>query len=135
MADTMDFSLVSPERSLAAFAATAVQIPGSDGDMTAMPNHAPTITTLRPGVLTAEGESGTEQFLVTGGFAEVADTGVSVLAERAFAKADVTQDDLDSMLSETKSAIDAASEGALDAAQKAHADVVAMAAELGLSVA
>ena len=30
--------------------ATEVQIPGADGDMTAMANHAPTITTLRPGV-------------------------------------------------------------------------------------
>ena len=49
MADTMQFDLVSPEKSLASLAAREVQIPGSEGDMTAMPDHAPTITTLRPG--------------------------------------------------------------------------------------
>ena len=36
MANTMQFDLVSPERSLASLSATAVQIPGADGDMTAM---------------------------------------------------------------------------------------------------
>ena len=45
---TMQFDLVSPERSLASLDVTAVQIPGADGDMTAMADHAPTITTLRP---------------------------------------------------------------------------------------
>ena len=50
MADTMQFDLVSPERRLASMQVTSVQIPGADGDMTAMEGHAPTITTLRPGV-------------------------------------------------------------------------------------
>jgi len=46
MADTMQFDLVSPERRLASLPVTAVMIPGAEGDMTAMANHAPTITTL-----------------------------------------------------------------------------------------
>jgi F-type H+-transporting ATPase subunit epsilon len=50
MADEMNFDLVSPERSIASFLATEVQLPGSEGDMTAMPNHAPILTTLRPGI-------------------------------------------------------------------------------------
>ena len=50
MAD-FKFDLVSPERRLAQMDATEVQIPGADGDMTAMADHAPTITTLRPGIL------------------------------------------------------------------------------------
>ena len=49
MADTLQFDLVSPERKLASVAATSVQIPGIGGDFTAMPNHAPFLTTLRPG--------------------------------------------------------------------------------------
>ena len=36
MADTLQFDLVSPERRLASFEAREVQIPGADGDMTAM---------------------------------------------------------------------------------------------------
>ena len=51
MADTLQFDLVSPERSLASLEASEVQIPGAEGDFTALPDHAPVITTLRPGVL------------------------------------------------------------------------------------
>ena len=49
MAGSLQFDLVSPERRLASFAATEVQIPGAMGDMTAMEGHASTITSLRPG--------------------------------------------------------------------------------------
>jgi F-type H+-transporting ATPase subunit epsilon len=83
MAATLQFDLVSPERKLASVAATEVQIPGTDGDLTAMAGHAATITTLRPGVLKAIGADGTKSFVVTGGFAEITASGVSVLAERA----------------------------------------------------
>ena len=55
MADTLQFDLVSPERKLASVAATSVQIPGMGGDFTAMPNHAPFLTTLRPGVVRGDG--------------------------------------------------------------------------------
>ena len=41
----MQFDLVSPERALASMEAAAIQIPGTDGDMTVMADHAPTITT------------------------------------------------------------------------------------------
>ena len=51
MAGTLQFDLVSPERRLASVQASEVQIPGADGDLTAMEGHAPTITTLRPGIL------------------------------------------------------------------------------------
>ncbi len=81
MADTMQFDLVSPERRLASMQVTAVQIPGTEGDMTAMADHAPTITTLRPGLLRVEGPEGTSEYVVTGGFAEIGGQGgVSVLA-------------------------------------------------------
>ena len=59
MAATLQFDLVSPERKLASVAATEVQIPGTDGDLTAMAGHAATITTLRPGVLKAIAADGT----------------------------------------------------------------------------
>ncbi len=95
MADTMQFDLVSPERSLASLQATAVQLPGADGDLTAMPNHAPTITTLRPGIVRVESPEGNAEFAVTGGFAEVTANGTSVLAERALPVSEVTQDVLD----------------------------------------
>mgnify|MGYP000266999353 CR=1 FL=1 len=83
MAAMLQFDLVSPERKLASVSATEVQIPGADGDMTAMAGHAATIVTLRPGVLKAQAADGAKSFVVTGGFAEITAEGVSVLAERA----------------------------------------------------
>ncbi len=79
----VQFDLVSPEKRLASAKATEVQLPGAEGDMTAMEGHAPTITTLRPGVLRVVAAEGTMAFAVTGGFAEITAGSVSVLAERA----------------------------------------------------
>ena len=132
MADTVQFDLVSPERRLASAQVTAVQIPGADGDMTAMAGHAPTITTLRPGVLSAEGPDGTTDYVVTGGFAEISAEGISVLAERAIPKADMTKDDHDAMVKEAEEALANAKEvfanepGPVDDAAKLLADMVAV---------
>ena len=135
MVDTMNFDLVSPERSLASFAATEVLIPGSEGDMTAMPHHAPVLTTLRPGLLSVSSADGVSEYVVTGGFAEVTPEGVTIIAERAMVKSDVTQADMDGIVSIAQGALDGANEVTLDAAIKVHADVVVLAAALGLNAA
>lgn len=102
MADTMQFDLVSPERKLASGAVRAVQIPGAEGDLTAMPEHAPMITTLRPGILTTEGPDGETRYVVTGGFAEITPAGTTVLAERAFAAGPDARTALEALLTETR---------------------------------
>lgn len=130
----MQFDLVSPERSLASMDATAVQIPGADGDMTVMSDHAPTITTLRPGVLKVEVGGDTHEFVVTGGFAEIGASGVSVLAEQAVAKGDMTQGQLDAMMDDAQDSYDRAKDsGLVDDAAKLLADMVAMGGEIGLN--
>lgn len=137
MADTMQFDLVSPERKLLSAQVTSVQIPGADGDMTAMPNHAPTITTLRPGILTVETTNGTEQFVVTGGFAEIGES-ISVLAEKALPKADVDQKTYEALVQEAHDAYHqtkAASTnepGPVDEAAKLLMDMVAVGTHIGL---
>jgi len=139
MADTMQFDLVSPERRLASLQVTSVQIPGADGDMTAMEGHSPTITTLRPGVLSVEGPEGSEDYVVTGGFAEIRADGVSVLAERAVAKGDMTQEHLDEMMEEARTMYSNAKEafenepGPVDDAAKLLSDMVAMGDHMGLT--
>ena len=135
MADTMNFDLVSPERSLASFAATEVQLPGSEGDMTAMVNHAPILTTLRPGVLSVRSADGVSEYVVTGGFAEITPEGVTVIAERAMVKSEVTQLDMDGIVSIAQVALDGANDINQDSAIKTHADVVALAVVLGLNAA
>ena len=138
MADTMQFDLVSPEKLLASGAVTSVQIPGADGDMTAMPNHAPTITTLRPGVLRVEAPEGTTEYVVTGGFAEISAEGISVLAERAVPKGEMTDEDMDAMVAEARTALNTANEffknepGPVDDAAKLLADMVAMGDDIGI---
>jgi F-type H+-transporting ATPase subunit epsilon len=135
----MQFDLVSPERRLASMQVTAVQIPGADGDMTAMPDHAPTLTTLRPGVLRVEGPEGATEYVVTGGFAEISANGVSVLAERAVPKGDMTQAHLDEMMEEAKTMYATAKDnfvnepGPVDDAAKLLSDMVALGDHIGLT--
>ena len=132
MADTMQFDLVSPERSLASLQVRAVLIPGADGDMTAMPEHAPVITTLRPGVLRAEGPEGTAEYVVSGGFAEVSGDSLSVLAEKAIPLADITREQLDQMIEDARARHEAVVEayknqpGPVDEAAKLLADMIAL---------
>ncbi|SLN24624.1 ATP synthase epsilon chain [Roseovarius litorisediminis] len=139
MADTVQFDLVSPERLLASVAAKEVQIPGSEGDMTAMPNHAPLITTLRPGIVKVTGVDGEKEYVVTGGFAEINGESISVLAERAIAREDVTQAHFKEMVDEATDKLARAQEvyvnepGPVDEAAKLLADMVAMGDHIGLS--
>lgn len=132
MADTLQFDLVSPERSLVSVEASEVQIPGTEGDMTAMPEHAPTITTLRPGILKVVTSSGTQEFVVTGGFAEITATGTSVLAERALATSDMTPDLAAEMREEAAKVAEGTTGEARDAADKINAEMADLASALNL---
>ena len=138
MADTMQFDLVSPERRVASLEVMSVQIPGADGDMTTMPGHAPLITTLRPGILRVESTGGTQEYVVTGGFAEIGKN-LSVLAERALPREEMTQETFDAILEEARAALNNAKEvfvnepGPVDDAAKLLSDMVAMGGDIGLN--
>jgi len=137
MADLMQFDLVSPERSLASLEVTQVQIPGADGDMTAMANHAPLITTLRPGLLTVSGPQGETKYVGTGGFAQIGAEGTTVLAERAVNAAEITEEVYHDMVRSAHAAhqqAHAANAGdAVDDAAKLLADMVAIGGHIGLT--
>jgi F-type H+-transporting ATPase subunit epsilon len=78
------FELVAPERLLASIDADMVVIPGAEGDFGVLPNHAPLMSLLRPGVISVyQGDRVDERLFVDGGFAEVNEKGCTVLAERA----------------------------------------------------
>ena len=124
MAATIQFDLVSPERSLASLAVIEVQIPATDGDMAAMAGHAPVITTLRPGVLRAVSAEGVTAFVVTGGFAEITATSISVLAEQAVPLGEMTPAIMTQMLEDATLA--AAVNPDKDGADKAIADLLAL---------
>lgn len=139
MADTIQFDLVSPERMLVSVPVREVRLPGSDGDMTAMPGHAPVIVTLRPGVVTVIEEGGqATEFAVTGGFAEIGGDSVSLLAERGHPRAEMTQEIFNDMMVEAqkkRQAVESrgtAGEEMVAAAVKMLADMEALGTHIGL---
>ncbi len=81
--ETLELDIVTPERLLVTEKVGQVNVPGIDGDMGILPNHAPIISTLRPGSLSYEMEGKVTALVVTGGFMEVADNRVIILAENA----------------------------------------------------
>ena len=62
-------------------AVTSVQVPAADGRVGILPRHAPLMTTLAPGELVMRKEEESESFFVTGGFLEVRNNHVAVLAD------------------------------------------------------
>ena len=86
----LHFELVSPARLLFSGDVASVQIPGTEGEMTILPMHAPVLSTLKPGVVVVTKDGGaTEKMFVRGGFAEVNASGLTLLAEIAIPLADL----------------------------------------------
>lgn len=87
---TFTFELVSPERLLFAGDVEDVIVPGTEGEFTVLKDHAPLMSTLKPGIVTI-GETGAKrtQLFVRGGFADVNPAGLTILAETAIPLAEL----------------------------------------------
>jgi F-type H+-transporting ATPase subunit epsilon len=108
---TFQFNLVSPEKLLFAGTVDQVDVPGSEGDFGVLAGHAPFVTTIRPGILTMYREGGAQRVAVSGGFAEVSDAGLTVLADMAVPVADVNREAFAGFVKEAEEAAAAAPEG------------------------
>lgn len=96
MAENFTFELVSPEQLLASGEAEIVTVPGTEGDMGILVNHAPVMTSLRPGIVTAKmADGGESSYFVRGGFADIGPTGVTILAEFAIESSAMTREIFD----------------------------------------
>jgi F-type H+-transporting ATPase subunit epsilon len=84
MAD-LHFELVTPDKLIMADDVYMVVVPGTEGESGIMAGHAPYMTTLKNGEIAVYRSAGAqpERIPVTGGFAEVSDKGLTVLAESA----------------------------------------------------
>lgn len=103
MADKIPFDLVSPERLVLSEEADMVTLPGTDGYFGVLDGHMPLITTLKPGVIDVSGGTlGDHRFFVLGGFAEVTNHKVTVLAEEAMPMADVDTVALDERIKDAE---------------------------------
>jgi F-type H+-transporting ATPase subunit epsilon len=103
MAEAFKFELVSPERLLVSEQVESVVIPGVEGEMTVMANHAPVMTTVKPGVVTVKTVAGQEErYVVFGGFADILPSGCTLLAESAVAVKNVDRADLARRIQEAR---------------------------------
>jgi len=81
----LHFELVTPDKLIMADDVYMVVIPGTEGESGIMAGHAPYMTTLKNGEVAVYRSAGAqpERITVTGGFAEVGENGLTVLAESA----------------------------------------------------
>jgi len=77
------FELVSPEKLIFTGDVEAVVVPGTEGEFTVLKDHAPLMSTLKPGVVSVETPGTKTKLFVRGGFADVAPNGLTILAEFA----------------------------------------------------
>ena len=84
MAD-LHFELVTPEKLVMSEDVHMVVVPGTEGEFGVLAGHAPYMSTLRDGDLAIYRSAGAapEKIPVSGGFAEVSERGLTVLAESA----------------------------------------------------
>jgi F-type H+-transporting ATPase subunit epsilon len=103
MADQTQFELVSPERLLISKAVDMVVVPGTEGDFGVLPDHAPLISSVRPGVIAVfEGGQVTDRIFVAGGFAEVTGERCTVLAEQAIPLAELDRGRIEGELKDAR---------------------------------
>ena len=92
MADTFQLEVATPERLLVDEQVTLAELPGLNGYMGILAGHAPLMSALGPGVLSYEGGGGAHVYAISGGFVEVSENHVRVLADDAEAAEDIQVD-------------------------------------------
>lgn len=84
MAEGVKLEIVSPEKLLLSETVKSVTVPGTEGYFTVLGEHAPLMTTLKPGFVTVTGNDNVAHvYYVRGGFADVSPEGLTLLAEEA----------------------------------------------------
>ncbi len=109
MAESTRLDIVSPERLFLSEEVRSVTVPGSEGYFTVLGDHAPLMTTLKPGFVTATTMDGASRAIfVRGGFADVSPAGLTILADEAREAADFSRTEVEQLIGEKQAAIDAA---------------------------
>jgi F-type H+-transporting ATPase subunit epsilon len=109
MAEGTKLEIVSPERLVLSETVRSVTVPGSEGYFTVLGDHAPLMTTLKPGFVTAVSEAGvSHSIFVRGGFADVSPAGLTILADEARDAADFSRAEVEQLIAEKQAAADAA---------------------------
>jgi F-type H+-transporting ATPase subunit epsilon len=126
------FELVSPEKLLFSGAVESVVAPGADGQFTVLKDHAPVMTTLKPGVVSVTaGDGKLEKLFVRGGFADVSAGGFTILAEQAIPLAEIDVARLDADIKDSREDV---ADAKTDEARRTAADRLAQLLEMRAAV-
>ena len=87
----MQLDIVTPEREVFSDQVDSTVLPGIEGELGILPNHAPLVTILKPGELTYTKGGETEHLAVGEGFVEVTQTKVAVMTDLAMGEAEIDE--------------------------------------------
>ena len=101
MINKFELTIISAERKVFDGEVENVLVPGMIGDFLVLSNHAPCISSIRPGFLEfSEGTSQKKRYFVSGGIIEVINNVVSVLVDYAIAGDKVVKEDITTLITE-----------------------------------
>ena len=109
MTNKFDLSIISAESKVFEGKVENILVPGMVGDFLVLSNHAPCISSIRPGFLEfSEGTSDKQRYFVSGGIIEVIDNMVSVLVDSAVSIDKIVKEDITNLISEVDDRLSAA---------------------------
>ena len=101
MTSKLELSIISAESKVFEGEVESVLVPGMIGDFLVLSNHAPCISSIRPGFLEfSEGTSKNQKYFVSGGIIEVSNNMVSVLVDSAIAGDKIVKEDITTLIHE-----------------------------------
>ena len=85
----LKLEIVTPEKKVLDETVDSVTVPTASGEAGILPNHAPLISALKPGILSYSNKGTTERLAIAGGFVEVSSNKVAVLTDTAEAPGEI----------------------------------------------
>ena len=109
MTNKFDLTIISAESKVFEGKVENILVPGMVGDFLVLSNHAPCISSIRPGFLEfSEGTSDKQKYFVSGGIIEVINNMVSVLVDSAVSGEKIVKEDITNLISEVDDRLSAA---------------------------
>jgi len=105
----LKLEIVTPEKKVVDAEVNSVTIPTASGEAGILPNHAPMISALKPGILEFSDRNSTQRVAIAGGFVEVSHDRVTILADSAYTADEVDTATASAELESAQRAIAAAS--------------------------
>lgn len=110
----LKLEIVTPEKKVVDAEVDSVSVPTASGEAGILPNHAPLISALKPGILSYSVKGSTEKLAISGGFVEVNGSNVSVLATTAASASDINIEEAKAERDAAEKALAAVSTSAIE---------------------